>query len=554
MRYLILALFVFLNTNLSAQDVIKPSVRHWLESCSTDEKIAVWVFFKDKGRLSQDEIERRVRDLTSQYPSETVLRRLASRSGRPFDWKDLPLYKPYIKRVDECGVSFRAFSRWLNAVSVEATGEQIQKIASLNFVKSIRRVSGRRSHPEVEIRRLSQVPAMYQYGNSYRQLEQLQIPQLHNEGYTGAGVKIAIFDTGFWLEHEAFAGINIVAEHDFISDDDTTSNQPGDPTGQHNHGTWCLSALAGYVEGKLIGPAFGGEFILAKTEDISMEEPVEEDWWIEACEWADSLGARVISSSLGYYDWYTYEDMDGETAPITNAADRAVLNGIVVVTAAGNRGNSSWQYIIAPADGDSVISVGSVDSTGTRSSFSSKGPTYDGRIKPTIMAMGEDTFLADPSDTQSYIRGDGTSFATPLVAGSIALMLEKHPQWTPVEILESITATGTRASHPDTLYGWGILQAYDASNFDFARVLDRKERVKNLAIYPNPVRDVIMVVHSPSITKASIYDVRGKFLGSFDLSPNGITCVKLSSLHHSLSSGIYYLHTEGVSVKMLVVR
>jgi subtilisin family serine protease len=306
-----------------------------------------------------------------------------------------------------------------------------------------------------------------------------------------------------------------------------------------------------------MGAAFDADYILAKTEDIADEQPVEEDWWIAAAEWADSLGAQVITSSLCYSDWYTYEDMDGETAPITNAADQAVLNGIVVCNAAGNSGASEWRYIAAPADGDSVITVGSVDSLGTRSSFSSQGPTYDGRIKPTIMAMGQADYVASTSGTASYRRGSGTSFATPLAAGAIALILQKHPGWLPENVIEAITATGTRASYPDTLYGWGILQAYAASEYAPSGIGPGGTSLARLAVYPNPCRSRFYVSHPEGVGQGAVrvFDVAGRLVGQSGLASSGLTEFRLDRAAPGIAPGMVFVEVPGQGrVKVLILK
>ena len=222
--------------------------------------------------------------------------------------------------------------------------------------------------------------------------------------------------------------------------------------------------VGGFEEDSLIGSAYGASFALAKTEMIDSEVVAEEDNWVAGIEWADSLGADVVTSSLGYNEWYTYEDMDGNTALCTIAADLAVSKGMVVVNAAGNERPYAWHYIIAPADGDSVIAVGAVDLQGKLTSFSSAGPTYDGRIKPDVLACGYRTFCA--SSSGGYTRMDGTSLSTPLVAGVCALLLEAHPDWSPIQVREALWNTASRADNPDNLMGYGIVNAAKASGFN----------------------------------------------------------------------------------------
>ncbi|MEJ2507834.1 MAG: S8 family serine peptidase, partial [Ignavibacteriaceae bacterium] len=229
----------------------------------------------------------------------------------------------------------------------------------------------------------------------------------------------------------------------------------------HYHGTNTLSIIGGFKEGELIGPAYGSSYILAVTEDISSETPVEEDNWIAAMEWADSIGVDVTSTSLGYlsfsapYVSYTWEDMDGKTARITIAADYAVSLGIVVINSAGNNGfNSDHNTLDAPADGDSVITIGAVTSNGNRSGFSSVGPTVDGRIKPDLMAMGSSVYAAGTSSLTSYGTVSGTSYACPLAAGCAALLLSYQPSLIPMEILNLFRQTASQSNNPDRLMGW----------------------------------------------------------------------------------------------------
>jgi len=552
----LIAILPFLISSPVSAARISGGACRWLEASGPGETVAVWVFLADKGPRTPETLERDLIDVAASYTSAALERRLRARGLEPFDGRDLPLYRPYLEEVCGTGAEIRAFSKWLNAVSVRATAEQIENIARLPHVVELRRVSGRRGGPEPELTPGARpaAPVSGDYGESWRQLEQIQVLALHGEGYTGTGVKVAIFDTGFWLEHEAFTGLNVIAEWDFINDDPVTEDEPGDPEHQHCHGTMCLSIIGGRSFGTLLGPAYDAEYILAKTEDMSQEDPVEEDWWIEAAEWADSLGAQVISSSLCYNDWYTYEDMDGNTAPITIAADLAVENGIVVVNAAGNSGASSWRYILAPADGFDVITAGSVDSLGVRSYFSSQGPTYDGRIKPTVMAMGDETYVADPVwGADAYRRGDGTSFATPLIAGAVALMLEKNPLWGPPHVIDAIMNTSTLASLPDTLYGYGILQAQIASDFPQAGIAAAAVAGPGLSVYPNPARSGFLIGHRPGAGTARIFDVTGRLVGQVDLSPAGVTRVDTGNLGVAAARGVYFIEAGAAGTAKVVI-
>jgi len=449
----------------------------FLETLSSDSSVAVWVFFKDKGIKTKDEYNTALSLCVNQISERSLKRRMLRGRNPGLDFTDIPVNKPYLDELESIGVKIRVISRWLNSASVMANKSQIERIESLPFVRSIKKVvTFIRSKPLEEENQLRKTGGTKEkqglgYGESDAQLTQIHVPELHHLGYSGKGVLITMLDTGFWLHHPAFDSIlnsnRLIAMHDFINGDEDVEDGSGD--GQRDHGTCTFSAVGGFVNDALIGPAYGAEFALAKTEVTATETKIEEDYWIAGLWWADSVGADVVSSSLGYNDWYTYKDMDGKTALCTIAADLAVSKGIVVVNAAGNERTCShppcWNYIIAPADGDSVIAVGAVDLQGKLAVFSSVGPTYDKRIKPDVVACGVSTYCA--SAYGGYTRVGGTSLSTPLVAGVCALLLEIHPEWKPSDIINALHTTSSQASHPDTLMGYGLVNAAKATGFSY---------------------------------------------------------------------------------------
>ncbi len=449
----------------------------------------LWVFFTDKA-LTRAEEQAAVEAFRAALPERALLRR--ARVGFDVNTNDLPVAAGYVDAVSATGAELVTKSRWMNAVSVLADDGQAEAIAALPFVRETRPVaSGSRPIPVITPAESSRssVPdgRALDYGEAQGQLEQMQVDRLHDEGLDGTGVLIAMLDTGFDTDHQAYRHLDIMAERDFINDDTETANEPGDPDGQDSHGTATLSCVGGKYPGELYGGSYEAGFALCKTEIVDQEIQVEEDYWQAAIEWADSLGADVVSSSLGYFDWYTYEDMDGNTAVVTKAADMAAARGIVVVNSMGNEGDDPWLYMIAPADGDSVLSVGAVDIDGDRTGFSSLGPTYDGRIKPDVMALGLYAYVATTADTSSYGYSSGTSFSCPLTAGAVGLLVQAHPDWSPMEIIEALRSTATQSSSPDTLMGWGIVQAYDARYADWAGVDDIEVAAPRLVwASPNP--------------------------------------------------------------------
>ena len=302
----------------------------------------------------------------------------------------------------------------------------------------------------------------------------MRVPELHERGLSGEGVLVALFDTGFPnLEHEAFSAMKIVSQWDFIRGVDDVRG------GGDGHGTATLSAAGGFQPGELIGPAYGASFMLAVTEDIRSETPVEEDNWAAAAEWVESWGADVISSSLGYARFdlphasYTDRDMDGMTAVTTRAATMAAARGVVVVNSAGNGGlHPTRNTLVAPADGRDVLSTGAVDRAGVRAGFSSVGPTADGRMKPDVAAMGVAVKIATVLTTNSYGAANGTSLSCPLVAGVVALLLQAHPAYSVDDVLRALRATSSQNAAPDNLLGWGILDAVAAVDLNLGSLAE----------------------------------------------------------------------------------
>jgi len=308
----------------------------------------------------------------------------------------------------------------------------------------------------------------YDYGPSQGQVAQISVPAVHQLGFHGEGIVIAVLDAGFDnLSHEAFASTTITHRHDFVNGDADVAN--GADMGEGSHGTATLSTIGGFKSGQIIGPAFAATFLLAKTENTDSETPVEEDNWAAAAEWAESLGADVISCSLGYLTYdapfpsYTWSDMDGDTAISTRAADLAAERGVVVVASAGNAGSDpNHNTLGAPADGHRVVTAAAVTPSGDRASFSSVGPSADGRVKPDVAAQGEDVYTAGSGSSQSYQRVDGTSFSCPLTAGVAALVLQAHPGYTVDQVIAVLRSTASQAASPDNRLGWGIVDALAA--------------------------------------------------------------------------------------------
>ena len=454
-------------------DKISANLDVVLNNTAANEEVHIWVFFTDKGNNL---------DGYFNNPTMVVSEKSLQRRSKVLDANslisltDLPVNENYVYDLQSSGFKVKHRTKWFNGVSGWATKQVIEELTNLSYVQEMDIVHKYKTDYSVEEEsentslnneNLSKPGSInsFNYGESFTQLNQITVPAVHDMGYTGQGITICSMDAGFDnLAHEVFSSMNIIAMWDFV-DNDPDVSQGG------SHGTSTLSTLGGFKEGQLIGPAFGSDFILARTEDIYSETPIEEDNWIAAVEWADSIGVDVTSTSLSYLDYdpphtsYTWEDMDGNTARITIAADLAVKWGIFVVNSASNSGfHPTHNTLGAPADGDSVITVGAVDGSGIRASFSSVGPTVDGRIKPDLMAMGSGVYVARSSSPTSYGYSGGTSFSCPILAGAAALILSVAPTLTPMELLDLLRQTASQSTNPDRLMGWGIINTLDAVN------------------------------------------------------------------------------------------
>jgi hypothetical protein len=441
---------------LSAEDGISDRLRKVMDSADRDKPIKVWVYFRDKD-TSPDNFHKAVSLFTP--------RALDRRANTPLDWYDLPVKNEYVNGVVSIGgINVRA-SRWLNAVSARLTPDQIAKLAAEDFVKQIDPVTRAYRRPQPKLLPPGLIPDIDSaaYGRSYIQNHMLGIDSLHRLGLNGNGVILAFFDTGYLIYHLAFDSINILHTWDFINGDPNVDDEMA--IGQTNHGTATLSACGGYETDSLIGPAYSADYVLAKTEILDQEIQIEEDNWIMAAEWADSLGADIISSSLGYSDWYTYADMDGNTAVTTVAADLAASRGMLVVISAGNEGDNPWHFIQAPADADSVVTVGAVTSNETIANYSSFGPSHDGRLKPEVVAMGSGVRCAN--DNGGYYFKSGTSLSAPMISGGAALILEANPslRGNPMEIRRRLIESSDRYINPDNQYGYGLPDLVLAAGF-----------------------------------------------------------------------------------------
>jgi serine protease AprX len=547
----------------SAVEKFTPKLSAVISSSNQDEELLVWVFFTDKGNETQNYFQK-----PSTVVSEKSLKRRAKvlSEDKLISTTDLPVNRNYIDQIQSLGFQVKQKTKWFNGVSGWATKSELAQFASLPFVKQLDIVYKYRNDnideetqndiPEEPNQNLSKPEGTHSlnYGQSFTQLNQITVPAVHDLGYTGAGVTICMMDNGFdrWTTHQVFSSMNVIATWDFVDGDADVENGN---VGIGWHGISTLSLIGGFFEGQLIGPAYGADFILTRTEDNNSETPIEEDNWLAAMEWADSIGVDVTSTSLGYNDFdppgpgpedYTWQDMDGNTCRITNSADYAVSLGIFVVNSAGNEGyDPNHNTLVAPADGDSVIAVGSVNNTGSRSSFSSVGPTADGRIKPDLMAMGSGDYVAWNNCNNCYTTGSGTSFSCPLLAGASALLLQANPNITPMQLATILKNTASQSNNPDNLYGWGIINTYAAYQQIITTKLENNVSPEDFYIlqnYPNPFNPstkIRFTIPERSQVKLALFDVLGReisVLFNEEVNP-GTKEIELNG--SNLASGVY---------------
>jgi len=413
----------------------------------TDKNDSPYSVFKPQEYLSPRAIERR------------------KRYSIPIEDNDLPVNPQYLSKVRATGGTILNTSKWFNSATVWAERDTIAKIEALPFVSRITPVGKHRPSynknkvpdrkPSKEYKR---TPEPYGYGSA--QIGMLNGHLLHYMGYAGDGMLVAVLDGGF-------TNVNIMPFFDSLRADGRLL-ESRDMVFSDNyayeassHGSQVLSTMAANLPGLMIGTAPDASYVCIRTEEVGSELVVEEDNWVAGIEYADSLGVDVSNTSLGYTTFdrkdmnYKYEDMTGDIALASRAADIAASKGILVVNSAGNSGNDAWKFVSVPADGDSVMAVGGVDRFGDKASFSSLGPGAEGEMKPNVSAMGLQTVVASLYDYD--IGGaSGTSFASPIMAGMAAALWQAFPEKNNMEIFDAIEQSGSQAAAPDYELGFGI--------------------------------------------------------------------------------------------------
>ena len=453
-------------------------------------------------------------DAPSVYLSERALERRI-RQHIPIDSTDLPVNPAYIDSLLKAGNIQVVYTlRWTNqAVIRTSDAEALQKIQELPFVKGVNRNANRmvgddwmndnKPQPVINTPARQTGTTDVDYGSAYTQIHLHEGEYLHNRSMKGDGMVIAVFDAGFLSVNSSSAFAPLRDQQQIIATKNFTDNTT-DVYSYDDHGTHCLSILAANLPGEMTGTAPAADYVLLRTEEQDTEQPIEEVNWAAGAELADSLGVDVISSSLGYNTFddpdfnHTYAQMDGHSLAITRAADMAAAKGMIVVNSAGNEGNLSWRYLLAPADGDSVLTIGAVNSQRQPAAFSSYGPAADGRVKPDVAGLGVGTSFI--TSDGSVGAGNGTSYACPVIAGLVACLWQAFPRRSNMEILQAVKASSSRYTSPDSRIGYGIPNfraAYDT--------LLRQEMTDSAYIREQLAGQVIKVFPNPFTTRLNIY-------------------------------------------------
>lgn len=504
----------------------------------------------------------------SQFLSpKTIDKRLRFQLG--FDYRDLPVNVSYIEAVKSlCDCNVHNTSKWFNAISIQTDNSDVLPlIASLDFVSEVRSVRTMINESFDEESKFlieqhdrggsDQIITQHEfessYGPSYSQINTINGLSLHALGLKGEGISIAVFDAGWSMVDKLPAFDYLISHGGIVETRDFVAPQNHDVYNLSTHGMFVLSIMAGVIADSLYGTAPDADYYLFRTEDPLSEYLVEEDNWVSAAEYADSIGIDIINSSLGYSLFqdetqnHSYADMDGNTTRISIAADIAASKGIFVVNSAGNSGASDWRYITAPSDGDSVLCVGAISADSLRASFSSFGPSFDGDVKPNVCAIGFETVIADLDST---IRvGNGTSFSAPVIAGMTACLMQAYKSRKPMELFRAIEQSAHLYRNPDDGLGYGVPDFWKAFTILQGNTAWTEDGLPEVLLFPNPCTDHLKVIISDeraSTVHYEIYDPAGRRIvdGSGALQSNETGFLLLSDSIRNLAVGFYHLHLK----------
>ncbi|WP_341215485.1 S8 family serine peptidase [uncultured Wocania sp.] len=510
-----------------------------------------WVYLTDKPTDTYP-----INDPSAFLTQKAIDRKV--KHGVTIDVRDVPVNELYITALKNAtGITVMAKSKWFNAVHIRGTETNINDLRinpstssfvdridfadkSLNTTKIIKEKAIFKIKDKFEVEKAF---VNFTYGNTQNQVDMINVDDLHVADYTGNGVTIAVLDAGFINVNTMGAFQRIRDAGDLLGGYDFVSRNPDVYANtSSSHGTQVLSTMAGYILNSYVGTAPDASYYLFITEDSADENPVEESYWVEAVERADSLGVDLINTSLGYKDYspnypnysYTSAQMDGNTAFITKGANIAFEKGLLLVTSVGNEGNSG---VGAPADSQYTLAIGAVNSAGSYATFSSVGSANQPSQKPDVVAQGQSSAVINPSN--SIGTNNGTSFSSPILAGGIACLMQALPNKTNAEIMQLVRESGSQFSTPDFQLGYGIPNLMDALNSSLS--VDDFGKMNDISIYPNPGKEFIYFKIPSTENKLTItfFDVLGKQILQYSIN-SANNQVDISSL----SKGIYIINAK----------
>jgi hypothetical protein len=506
-------------------------------------------------------------------PSEFLTQRAIERrlnQNIAIDLTDIPVNPNYIQGVAGTGASVLTHSKWMNGVTIFTDNPSVlDAVNALPYVAGVTMLAkpgpscpalteGKQkpffANETFEPAMVSSLKegndiGVFNYGASLNQIQMLNGDIMHEMGYRGQGKVIAVIDAGFYnvnnldVFDSLWANNQILGTHDFVDGGLITFDG-------HTHGAMVLSLIGGNYPGYLIGTAPKASFWLLRSEDANTEYLVEEYNWVSAAEYADSVGADVINSSLGYTEFddpsqnHVYADMDGNTCIASKGADMLAKKGVLVVNSLGNSGSDPWYYLGAPSDGDSVLGIGAVDAGGYYASFSSHGPSYDGRVKPDVTAQGSGVFVVDPY-SGGFGYGSGTSFSSPITAGMATCLWQANPLLNNMQIADAIRKSASQFNNPDDMLGYGIPDFILANNI--LTVIDGPaDAVPSVNVYPNPFTDVFTVAnvqegHTGTVISngtVEISDITGRIVATQKINTSSSGIITIDQLRNA-PKGIY---------------
>ncbi len=472
---------------------------------SNTEKDKYWIYFSDKLNSSYSKNE----------PVQLLTQRAIDRRKRfniAVNETDIPVSAQYIQELNNKGITIEVQSRWLNAVSAYLSEDQLIRVSLLPYVTQISAVNKYHIVDENTVplnnatfyKSATNTDIGGVFGTAKNQIEQINLDTVLELGHRGADMVMAVIDAGFFgmdtaiLFQSMWDKGQILGFHNFPDDNDQVFN-----IYSGYHGSWVSSVIGGDIDSVFSGSAPDVKLFLFRTEIADSEYVVEEDYWLEAAELADYLGVDIINSSLGYTTFddslqnHTYADLDGNTTVVTMAADMAASKGILVCNSAGNEGGNLWHYVSMPSDGDSVFSIGAVDTSGFHAGFSGYGPTFDGRLKPNIVALGVGSAVLDPSG--NIFNLSGTSFASPLIAGACASLWGAFPYRTNMEIMDAVQQSAHLYLTPNDTMGHGI------PNFGLAYEILKAQEPEDTVIIEDTTLVTIQVLPNPASDFFSVF-------------------------------------------------